>query len=126
METGQDEEWPEPEKLGEELPPVPPFDAGLLPASLCPMVEDIADRMQVPPDFPAVVAVATLAGLCGRRALMQPKEHDSSWMVVPNLWGGIVADPGMMKTPVIASVTAPARAVEAEWCADYAEAQCRV
>ena len=118
----KDEVWPEPEKLGEELPPVPPFDAGLLPLALRPMVEDVSDRMQTPPDFAAVVAVATLAGLCGRRALMQPKEHDSSWLVVPNLWGGIVAGPGMMKSPVVTTVTTPARALEADWRADYAEA----
>ena len=49
-----------------------------LPASLRPMVEDIADRMQTPPDFPGVVSIATLAGLCGRRAAIQPKERDSS------------------------------------------------
>jgi putative DNA primase/helicase len=113
--------WPEPEKLGEELPPVPAFDADLLPASLRPMVEDVADRMQVPLDFPAVVCVSTLAGLCGRRALMQPKALDS-WLIVPNLWGAIVAGPGMMKSPVIASVTAPARALEAEWRTEHAEA----
>jgi putative DNA primase/helicase len=127
IEAGQDgqkdEGWPELEKLGEELPPVPPFDVGLLPLSLRPMAEDVAERMQVPPDFPAVVAVATLAGLCGRRALMQPKERDSSWLVVPNLWGGIVAGPGMMKSPVVATVTAPARAIEADLRADYADAQ---
>jgi hypothetical protein len=121
-ETRRADEWPEPELLDCELPPVPAFDADLLPASLRPMVEDMAERMQVPLDFPAVVAVATLAGLCGRRALIQPKERDSSWLVVPNLWGAIVAGPGMMKSPVIASVTAPARALEAEWRTAHAEA----
>lgn len=119
----QEQSWPEPEPLGEELPPVPAFDLGLLPASLRPMVEDIADRMQVPLDFPAVVAVATLAGLCGRRAVIQPKERDSSWTVFPNLWGGIVAPPSMMKSPTIAVVTAPARAVETDWRTEYADAQ---
>ncbi len=114
--------WPEPELLGCELPPVPQFDAGLLPASLRPMVEDVTDRMQTPLDFAAVVSVVTLAGLCGRRALVQPKEHDSSWIVTPNLWGGIVAGPGMMKSPLVGIVTAPARALEADWRAKYADA----
>ena len=105
------------------MPLVPPFDVGLLPVSLRPMVEDVTDRMQTPLDFAAVVAVATLAGLCGRRALMQPKERDSSWVVVPNLWGGIVAGPGMMKSPLVGVVTAPARALEADWRAEHADAQ---
>jgi hypothetical protein len=113
--------WPEPERLGEELPPVPDFDPGLLPASFRPMVEDVADRMQVPLDFPAVVSVAALAGVCGRRAVILPKERDTSWLVVPNLWGAIVASPGMMKSPVISTVTAPVRGIEADWRADYAD-----
>lgn len=91
-------DWPEPETLRDELPAVPPFDPALLPTSLRPMVEDVADRMQVAVDFPAIVAVTTLAGICSRRALMQPKAQDHSWLVVPNLWGAIVAPPGAMKS----------------------------
>jgi putative DNA primase/helicase len=115
-------EWPEPEDLGSELPPVPAFDPRLLPDALRPMVEDVADRMQVPIDFPAVAAVAALAGVTGRRCLMQPKERDSSWVVVPNLWGGIIAPPGAMKSPVISCVMSPARAIEADWRREYEEA----
>jgi putative DNA primase/helicase len=109
------ERWLEPEPLGESLPPVPAFDPDLLPESLRPLVEDVAERMQTAIDFPAVVAVATLAGLTNRRALIQPKANDTSWVVVPNLWGGIVAPPGLMKSPVIACMTSPARAIEANW-----------
>jgi Protein of unknown function (DUF3987) len=85
-------------------------------------VEDVADRMQIPPDFPGVVSIATLAGLCGRRAMIQPKERDSGWVVVPNLWGAIVADPGMMKSPTVATVTAAAKATEADWRAEFVSA----
>lgn len=107
--------WPEPEPLGSDLPEVPAFDPDLLPVSFRPLVEDIADRMQVPLDFPSVAAIATLAGMTNRRAIIQPKRNDTSWLVTPNLWGGIVAPPGMMKSPVIACMTKPAREIEAEW-----------
>jgi hypothetical protein len=107
--------WSDPEELKSMLPPAPSFDVELLPSSLRPMVEDVAARMQVPVDFPAVVAVATLAGVCGRRAMIQPKALDDGWEVVPNLWGAIVAEAGMMKSPVIKAVTGPAKAVEREW-----------
>jgi hypothetical protein len=40
---------------------------------------------------------ASLAGLCGRRALIQPKALDDSWLIVPNLWEAIIAGPGMME-----------------------------
>jgi hypothetical protein len=118
------EEWEEVQSLGGELPPVEPFDPELLPESLRPMVEDVADRMQVPLDFPAVVVMAILAGLCGRRAIIQPKKNDHSWTVTPNLWGGIIAPPGMMKSPVISSLTAPARAIESELRQQHHDALC--
>ncbi|MEO6965532.1 MAG: YfjI family protein [Acidobacteriaceae bacterium] len=107
--------WPEPEPLGSALPDVPQFDPGLLPVSFRPLVEDVSERMQVPLDFPAVAAIATLAGMTNRRALMQPKRNETDWLVTPNLWGGIVAPPGMMKSPVITYMTKPARAIESEW-----------
>ena len=108
----------QPEPLGKALPDVPQFDPELLPVSFRPLVEDVAERMQVPLDFPAVAAIATLAGMTNRRALIQPKRNDVSWLVTPNLWGGIVASPGMMKSPVIACMTQPARDMEEEWRAE--------
>src|ERR1700733_8449802 len=47
--------WPSPEPIEEALSPVPDFYLRLLPEALRPLVEDVADRMQVPIDFPAVV-----------------------------------------------------------------------
>jgi putative DNA primase/helicase len=79
------------------------------------MVEDTADRMQVPIDFPAVTAVMALAGVVNRRASIQPKHADQTWVVVPNLWGGIVASPGQKKSPAISAIMAPLRAIEAGW-----------
>lgn len=32
---------------------------------------------------------------------------DASWVVVPNLWGGIIAPPGFMKSPVMAAMVRP-------------------
>lgn len=110
-----DNAWPEPTPLEGELPPVKAFDERLLPEAFRPLVCDVADRMQVPIDFPAAVAILALAGATGRRARIQPKEHDSSWIVVPNLWGGIVAPPGQLKSPVITEITKPLRMIEGDW-----------
>jgi putative DNA primase/helicase len=109
------DEWPEPEPLAESLPDVAQFDLELMPESFRPLVKDVAERMQVPLDFPAVAAIATLAGVTNRRAMIQPKRNDHTWTVVPNLWGGIVAPPGMLKSPVLTCMTQPARAIESEW-----------
>ncbi len=116
------DDWPDPMPLGGELPSVQSFDLRLLPESLRPLVEDTAERMQVCPDFPAVVAVMCLAGATNRRVRIQPKSLDTSWIVVPNLWGGIIAPPGLMKSPVIAAITRPLTRIESDWRNDFESA----
>jgi putative DNA primase/helicase len=121
--TGADaaDGWPKPEPLQDELPPVEAFSLDLLPDSLRPLVEDTAERMQVPVDFPAAATVACLAGAVNRRAVIQPKANDTGWVVVPNLWGGIVAKPGLMKSPVIQAITQPLNEIQKEWRLEHEE-----
>lgn len=107
--------WPEPEPLPDRLPDVAQFDLELMPESFRSLVRDVTERMQVPMDFPAVTAIAALAGVTNRRVLIQPKRQDDSWIVVPNLWGGIIGSPGLMKSPVMGCMTQPIRAMEREW-----------
>jgi putative DNA primase/helicase len=109
------DDWPKPEPIQSELPPVQPFAEDLLPDSFRPLVADVAERMQVPMDYPAVVMVLCLAGAVNRRAVIQPKAHDTGWVVVPNLWGGIIAPPGFMKSPVIQAATLPLGQIQTEW-----------
>lgn len=116
-------EWPEPESLRSELPFVEPFRAELVPSSLRPLVSDVAERMQVPIDYPAVVLVLCLAGLVNRRAFIQPKANDTGWLVVPNLWGGIIAPPGFMKSPVIQAVTRPLTQIQSAWLKAFENGQ---
>jgi putative DNA primase/helicase len=120
----EDTDWPEPEPVGGELPAVPPFNLALLPEALRPLVEDTAERMQVPLDFPAVVAILCLAGVTGRKVTIQPKAADTAWVVVPNLWGGIIAPPGLMKSPVISAITRPLTRIEADRRKEYDSAIC--
>jgi putative DNA primase/helicase len=63
-------------------------------------VADVAERMQCPPDFPAVAVMVALAGVVGKKIGIRPKRHDD-WLVVPNLWGAVIGRPGIMKTPPI-------------------------
>ena len=79
--------WPEPHPIPEALPPVISFDCALLPDTLRPWIEDIAQRVQCPPDFPAVGAMIALAAVVGRKIGIRPKRRDD-WLEVPNLWGG--------------------------------------
>jgi hypothetical protein len=56
-----------------EVACVQAFNRALLPGSLRPLVEDTAERMQVPLDYPVVVAILCLAGVTNGRAAIQPK-----------------------------------------------------
>jgi hypothetical protein len=111
--------WPIPAPLGDELLPVPPFDLELLPTSLRPLVADISDRMQAPSDYAAAAAIVALAGCVNRRAVIMPKQEDKSWHVVPNLWGAIVAPPGMMKSPILRAMTLPLVQIEEKWRVEF-------
>jgi putative DNA primase/helicase len=113
------DDWQQPEPLGGELPSVQSCNIDMVPEVVRALVEDTAERMQVPLDFPAAVTVLALAGVTNRRATIQPKASDTSWVVVPNLWGGIVAPPGLLKSPVISTITRPVTQIEALWRANY-------
>lgn len=113
------DEWPEPLPLQSELPPVQALNQDLLPSSFRPLVLDIAERMQVPLDYPAIVLLLCLAGVVGRRAVIQPKAADTSWVEVPNLWGGLIAPPGFMKSPVIQSASRSLVRLQEEWQRAY-------
>jgi hypothetical protein len=105
--------WPDPHPIPDDLPPVPTFDLALLPDALRPWISDIAERMQISPDIPAIGAVTALSAAIGRRVQIRPKAHDD-WTVVPNLWGGVVAPPGYMKSPALSEVMKPLHRLESE------------
>lgn len=110
MNTG--ESLPEPVPITVNLHPVMPFDIAWLPQSLAPWISDIADRMQCPPDFPAVAAMVALSSVAGRRFAIQPKEQDEAFFEFPHQWGMIVGRPSLMKSPSMQAAMRPLRALE--------------
>jgi hypothetical protein len=115
------EDWGEPSPLPDGLPAVEPFEPKLLPAAFRPWIEDIAERMQCPPDFPAVAAIEAEPAVVGRRVGIRPKRYDD-WLVVPNLWGGVVGRSGLLKTPAIQEPLRPLRQLEFDAGRDYEQA----
>jgi putative DNA primase/helicase len=118
--------WPEPKPIIGELKPVPAFDPEtLLPEVLGAWIMDEAERMPCPPDFIAAAALVALGSIVGARCAIKPKGRDS-WLIVPNLWGGIVGDPSAKKSPAWDAALKPldrliAKALEAHTAAkaDY-------
>ena len=100
--------WPDPVPLPHSLLPVAPFDYDMLPNKVRPWVEDVADRMQCPPDFVAVSVVVGLGSVIGRKVTVRPKAADD-WSVVPNMWGVCIGPPGVMKSPAQSDGLRPVR-----------------
>ena len=110
-QAGTDRQWSELTELPNILTSVPEFSEMLVPTALRPWIMDIAERMQCPPDFPAVAAMVSLAAVVGRQIAIRPKRHDD-WTVVPNLWGAVIGRPGVLKTPAIQEPIKPLQRLE--------------
>lgn len=115
-------DWTTPVPLPAGLAPVAVFDYELLPPLLHRRVADISERMQCPPDFPAVAVMIMLASLLGRRCGIAPKREDD-WLVVPNLWGAVIGRPGIMKSPPLAEVMRPLQVLQTQAMECYEQAQ---
>jgi putative DNA primase/helicase len=103
--TGQSHAWQTPIDIVSDLPPAPEFEASvLLPKALAEFVLDEADRMPCSPDYIAAGLIVCLGSVIGASCALKPKRRDD-WIVVPNVWGGIVGDPSSKKSPGLSTVT---------------------
>jgi DnaJ-domain-containing protein 1 len=118
----EEKPWLEPVPVEVRLPDVMEFDFSLLPSPLRAWVRDISERMDnAPPDFAAAAVIVVSATLLGRKVGIRPKCQDD-WLVVPNLWGGLVGPPASMKTPALEQVIRPVKRLAAEAQEAYEEA----
>lgn len=102
-------------RLPEPLPSMPdvlPFDYDYLPDGLRSYVQDISERMQCPPDFAAVGVMVMMATIIGRKVGVRPMRYDN-WTVIPNLWGAVVGNSGVMKSPTLNAALSPIKKLQA-------------
>ena len=92
--------------LSGALRAVKPLTPDMVPEPLRACMVDIAARMACPLEYPTVACIVALASLIGRKCGVTPKQHDD-WVVVPNLWGGLVGAPGVQKTPAAEEALRP-------------------
>jgi putative DNA primase/helicase len=81
-------------------------------------LEDIADRGCFPLEYPTAAAKVALSAVVGRKVGIRPKQHDD-WLVVPNLWGGVVGPPGIQKSPPVEESMRPLRRLVADALAKH-------
>jgi hypothetical protein len=110
-------DWRDPKPLPAGLKPVDDFVLDFLPRSLAPWVADIAERLQCPPDYVAVAAMAALGSVIGRRVGIRPQQK-TDWTEFPNLWGVVVGRPGMLKSPAMTAALKPLHRLEAQAAKD--------
>lgn len=115
------DDWLDPIPLRDELPPVAPFEAALLPTQLCAWVMDIAERMNCPPDLVAIPAMVAAGSLVGARCLIRPQEK-TTWSEAGNLWGIVIAPPGSLKSPAANETLKPLRRLEVKTAEEHAAA----
>lgn len=107
-------EWPEPIDFmaDGDLTGVPTLERHHIPEALYGFVTDTAERMGVDPAAVALSAIISCASVAIDDWKLQPKQHDDSWTERPRLWGAIVGDPSILKSPVINACTTPIDALE--------------
>lgn len=109
----QEMDWGEPLPLRNDLLPVFSLDPSNYPEPYRDWIMDVSNRMQCPPDYIAVAAIVATAAVIGAGCGVKPKQQDD-WLVIPNLWGGLVGHPGKLKSPAVAEALRPLGVLEAE------------
>jgi hypothetical protein len=114
-QSGSDNGWPEPlDFLADgDLTGAPELRADHIPQALVPFVFDTAARMGVDPAAVALSAIVALASVADDAWEIQPKQNDDTWTEQPRLWGAIVGEPSIRKSPVVKVTTSPIDKMEA-------------
>lgn len=95
------------------LPDVLPFEYDYLPGGLREFVRDISERMQCPPDFAAVAVFVMMGTIIGRKVGIRPMRNND-WLVICNLWGAVIGNSGVMKSPTLNASLSPIKRLQ-QW-----------
>jgi putative DNA primase/helicase len=113
-EPPQSADWPStPLPIRVDLLPVPKLDPRLIPGPFRDWLKDIARRGCFPLEYPTGAAVVGVSSVVGRQVGIRPKRRDD-WLVVPNVWGGVVGPPGIQKSPAVLEALRPLRRLGAD------------
>lgn len=120
--TAPRDEWYEPEAdawadpidflADDRMTGAPELRQEHIPECLFDFAHDTAERMGVDPCAVALAALVTSASVLTDEWRLQPKRLDYTWTEQPRIWGAIVGDPSILKTPVLKACTAPVDMLE--------------
>ena len=92
----------------------PTLERRHVPDALWPFIVDSAKRMGVDPSCVALAALVSCSSVISDDFEVQPKRNDYTWVEQSRLWGAIVGEPSILKTPIISACTKPIVKLEAE------------
>ena len=98
-DTNEEAKWPPMSPLP-TAPSVPTLPSWMVPEPLRQWLADVAERACIPLEMVACPAMVGLSAVIGRFIGIRPFRYDG-YLVVPNLWGGVIARPGTLKTYAI-------------------------
>jgi hypothetical protein len=110
--VGTEAPWPPRQDLPTATATAPTLNPNLIPEPLRPWIVDVAERACQPLEYVAAPALVALGATIGRQVGIRPGKFDD-YLVVPNLWGGIVGRPGTMKSGAVSAAMEPLRRLEA-------------
>jgi hypothetical protein len=107
--------WPAPLDFLTDNDAAPPeLHPDHVPTAIWMYATDAGERMGVDPTNLALGGLVSCASVISDEWHIQPKRYDTTWIEQARLWGAIVGDPGILKTPVIAACTRPIDRLDAE------------
>ena len=113
-EQGSDgEEWEIPIDIFAKLRP-PALDTALLPEPIRDYVQDQAELVGVDPGVIGIAALVVCASAIDDEIQIQPKQHEYGWTESARLWGAVVGDPSVKKSPGLKKATSPMRGIDIE------------
>jgi hypothetical protein len=108
--------WPEPlDFLADaEMTGAPELKPEHIPEPIAAFVFDTAARLGADPAAVLLAALVSLASVITDNWQIQPKQKDQTWTECPRIWGAIVGDPSIKKSPVLRVTTKPIDKLEVE------------
>ncbi len=106
-------QWSDPKPLDLTLKPVDTIDDNCLPEILVDWLRPASKVIGCPFDFLVLSAVVTVSALIGSRLRVKPSPFNN-WLVVPNLYAGLVGLPSQKKTPALDEIRKPVLELQAK------------
>lgn len=105
------DDWPEPVDVfaGWATPALRPE---LLPAGIGDFVFDQAELVGTDPAILGLACIVTAAACIHDGIRLQPKRHDPTWTESARLWGAVVGDPSVRKSPAISKATSHIKKID--------------